>query len=273
MSVSTTQSASTKEKGPMNNEKKETKVKIAGPGPSYLDHHFRSPLNLGPRKTPTIPNGGVWSVYAETDIPTPPKYPYTAIVEIQQWRDWNSFTPDVLVTKHPNAHSRSIKMSQGTFMTFTVQLTPTERIQTKTVCQHLEPLKHRADGHKSHTAGHNVTRIRWTSDNANLLTPGFVLKEERVNEIEEMDDGTCKYRTWLTFAGMASKSLRKKYGEAYQQKIQDFARDLRERCVVLYKEDQKGGTAVEVGLGKVGAEGERLQPVAEIHSTTTTPAA
>ncbi|KAF2170919.1 hypothetical protein M409DRAFT_18890 [Zasmidium cellare ATCC 36951] len=266
--MSTTQTIPTKERGPMDNEKKETKVKVAGPGPSYLDHHFRSSLNTGPRKTPTIPNGGVWSVYAETDIPTPHNYPYQAIIQIHSWRDWNTFVPDVLVTKHPNSHSRTIKMEQGTFMTFTVQLTPSERVQTKTVCQHLEPLKHRADGHKSHVAGHNITRIRWTSDNANLLTPGFVLKQECVNEIEENDDGTCKYRTWLTFAGMASKNLKKKFGEAYQQKMQDFVRDLRERCVQLYEEDKKRGT-VDLGAGKAGAGGERMQPVTEIHSSTT----
>lgn len=155
-------------------------------------------------------------------------------------------------------------MEQGTFMTFTVQLTPTERIQTKTVCQHLEPLKHKSDGHKSHAVGHNVTRIRWTSDNANLLTPGFVLKQERVNEIEEMDDVSCKYRTWLTFAGMTSKSLRKKYGEAYQQKMQDCARDLKERCEKLYKEDQKGAT-----VGKAIVGGPKNEPKTEVNSTTS----
>lgn len=148
-------------------------------------------------------------------------------------------------------------------MTFTVQLTPTERTQTKTVCQHLEPLKHSSDGHKSHATGHNITRIRWTSDNANLLTPGFVLKQEHVNEIEEIDDRSCKYRTWLTFAGMTSKNLRKKYGEAYQQKIQDFARDLKERSAKLYKEDQKGGI-----VGKASVDGPKMQPITEVHSTT-----
>lgn len=244
-----------------NDQEPKTKTKTQGPGPSYLDHHFRSHHNTGPRKTPTIPNGGIWSVYAETDIKAPPKYAYDAIINIHDWRDWNSFIPDVLVTKHPHAHSRTLKMEQGTFMTFTVQLTPTERTQTKTVCLHLEPLKTRSDGHKSHASGGNITRIRWTSDNANLLMPGFVLKQERVNEIEETNDGNCKYRSWLTFAGMKSKNLKKKSGEAYQQRIQDFVEDLRERCEKLYREEEKGGAA------KAGTDGVRTQPITETHST------
>lgn len=90
-----------------------------------------------------------------------------------------------------------------------------------------------------------------------------MLKQEHVNEIEETTDTSCKYRTWLTFAGMTSKSLRKKYGEAYQQKMQDFVRDLKERSVKLYKEDEKGGTA-----GKASVDGQRMQPITEVHSTT-----
>lgn len=241
--MSTTTDTTAKDK-----EKENKKAKTSGPGPSYLDHHFRSNQNVGPRKTPTIPNGGVWSVYAETDIKAPPKYAYDAIVDIHSWRDWNSFIPDVLITKHPRAHSRTLKMEQGTFMTFTVQITPAERLQSKMICQHLEPLKHRADGHSTHASGGNITRIRWTSDNANLLTPGFILKQERVNEIEETgtDGNSCKYRTWITFAGMASKNLKKKYGEAYQQRVVDFVRDLRERCEKVYKEEGKNGG---VGIG------------------------
>lgn len=66
---------------------------------------------------------------------------------------------------------------------------------------------------------------------------------ETVNEIEEApeDSGGCKYRVWMTFAGMASKSLRKKSGEAYQKKVVDYVRDLKEWAEKLYAEDEKRG--------------------------------
>ncbi|EME82273.1 uncharacterized protein MYCFIDRAFT_215631 [Pseudocercospora fijiensis CIRAD86] len=184
------------------------------PGAAYTDHQFRSNAHTGPRATPTIPKGGVFSVYAEIGIPTPPQYPYEALLDIRTWREWNSFNPDVIVTKHSNPHSRDIRMEQGCFMTVSYQITSDVRKETKSVCRHLEPLKHKDDGKESHSMGGNVTRIRWTSDNANLLTPAFVLKTERVNEIEETSDGHCKYRTWLTFDGFSAKTMKKKYEKA-----------------------------------------------------------
>ncbi|CAK4030938.1 Hypothetical predicted protein [Lecanosticta acicola] len=231
---------------------------IPNTGPSYQDHHFRSNVNLGPRITPTIPDGGKWSVYAEIDIPTPPVHPYNAIIDIHDWREWNTFTPDVLVTKHPHPHSRTLKMEQGTFMTFTVQMTREERQSSKEVCRHLEPLKHVNDGHKSHESGGNVTRIRWCLDNANLLAPSFILKTERVNEIEESQDGkTCKYRTWITFSGLGANSMKKKFGEALQARVVDYCEDLKERSIKLQKEEQakrKGNTG-GVNGNAAGANG------------------
>ena len=67
------------------------------PGAAYTDHQFRSNAHTGPRATPTIPKGGVFSVYAEITIPTPPQYPYEALLDIRTWREWNSFNPDVII--------------------------------------------------------------------------------------------------------------------------------------------------------------------------------
>ncbi|KAF7192936.1 hypothetical protein HII31_05747 [Pseudocercospora fuligena] len=206
------------------------------PGAAYTDHQFRSNAHTGPRATPTIPKGGVFSVYAEITIPTPPQYPYEALLDIRTWREWNSFNPDVIITKHSNPHSRDIRMEQGCFMTVSYQITPDVRKETKSVCRHMEPLKHKDDGKESHSMGGNVTRIRWTSDNANLLTPGFVLKTERVNEIEETSDGHCKYRTWLTFDGFSAKTMKKKYEKALVARLPEFCEDLKERSMKLYQD-------------------------------------
>lgn len=207
------------------------------PGTAYTDHQFRSSNHTGPRATPTIPKGGVFSVYAEVSIPTPPHYPYEALLNIRTWREWNSFNPDVIITKHSNPHHRDLRMEQGCFMTVTYQITPDVRKETKSVCMHLEPLKHRNDGKESHKLGGNITRIRWTSDNANLLTPGFYFRSERVNEIEETPDGHTKYRTWLTFDGFSAKSLKKKYEKALMTRLPEFCEDLKERSIKMYKEN------------------------------------
>jgi hypothetical protein len=129
-------------------------------------------------------------------------------------------------------------MEQGCFMTFTVQMTPEERTSSKEVVRHLEALKTRAANNS--TTGKYVTRIRWTMDNAGILAPGFMLKTERVNEIEELEDGTTMYRTWIAFSGLGAKFVRKKYEKALQGKLVDFSRDLRKRSMQLQKKDEAG---------------------------------
>lgn len=212
------------------------------PGAAYTDHQFRSNAHTGPRPTPTIPDGGKFSVYAEITINTPPQFPYEAIVDLHSWRDWNSFNPDVIITKHPHPHSRGLRLEQGTFMTVTVQYAPGEKSQSKEVCMHLEALKTKDDGNPNHAQGGNITRIRWVSDNANYLIPRFVGKSERVNEFEEMSDGTTKYRTWIAFGGLAAKNLKKKYEKALQARVAEFCQDLKERSEQLYKQNPELGT-------------------------------
>ncbi|PPJ52948.1 hypothetical protein CBER1_11616 [Cercospora berteroae] len=208
---------------------------------AYKDHQFRSNANTGPRPTPTIPSGGTFSVYAETTIPTPPQYPYEALLDLHSWRDWNTFNPDVLITKHPSPHSRSLRLEQGTHMTITMDLgsaTGGDRFQSKEVCLLLEALKWRGDGRESHKNGGNVTRIRWVSDNANYLIPRFVMKTERVTEIEESSSSgneTCTVRTWITFSGFAAKNWKKKHEKEMQARIKGFVEDLRERCEALWE--------------------------------------
>jgi len=109
----------------------------------------------------------------------------------------------------------------------------------------LEQLKTRHDGNERHKDINNTTRIRWASDNANLMTPSFIIKTERVNDIlEGDDDNSCTYRTWITFAGMSANSVKKKYGEAWQARVVDFCEDLKSRSIALQKKEQKGAGGV-----------------------------
>ena len=72
----------------------------------------------------------------------------------------------------------------------------------------------------------------------NLIRFERQLETERVNEIEESQDGkTCKYRTWITYDGFTAGSTKKKYGEALREGIQDFCLDLKRRSEKIYKEE------------------------------------
>lgn len=134
-------------------------------------------------------------------------------------------------------------------MTFTSQMTPSEKITSKEVCQHLEQLKHRHDGNERHADTQNTTRIRWASDNANLMTPAFIMKTERVNDIVEGENDTsCTYRTWIAFAGMAAKGVKKKYGGAWQARVMDFCEDLKARSEAMYQKERKEGGGVGNGV-------------------------
>lgn len=72
-------------------------------------------------------------------------------------------------------------------------------------------------------------------DNAGLLAPGFMLKTERVCEIEELDDGTSIFRTWQTFAGLGARLVQRKWEKVLQERYLDLVRDVRRRSLILEK--------------------------------------
>lgn len=101
-----------------------------------------------------------------------------------------------------------------------------------------------------------MTRIRWTSDNANYLTPAFAFKSERVSEIEELEGDECRYRTWIAFGGFTAGRYKKKYGDAFQRLVMEFCRDLKERSEKTYTQD-----------GVVLNDAERNEDIGEVSGT------
>lgn len=192
---------------------------------------FRDPSNTGPRASHQIPNGGVFSIYAETKINAPPQAVLDAVLDVSNWKQWNTFVYDVTITSHPHAHHKNLRMMEGTNMTFHVQMTPDEQTTSKEACSHIAPLRTLANH-----ASPAVTRIRWNLHNAGLMAPGFIVKAERTNEIEDVGDGTTLYRTWQTFGGWASKTIKKKYEQTLQDRFQDWCRDLKK-----YVEEKQAG--------------------------------
>ena len=166
---------------------------------------FHDPSNTGPRTTQQIRDGGTFSVYASIAINAPTQVVYDAILDVQKWHEWNTFVPKVDITGHPHPHKGRLKMMEGTNMTFHVQMTPNEQTTSKETCSHCEPLKMRTkhgsmpladslphepslpDNLTTSAKGTEylgkapLTRIRWNLHNASIMTPGWVIKAERVS--------------------------------------------------------------------------------------------
>ena len=157
---------------------------------------FRDPSNSGPRKTHDI-EGGVFSIYAETEINAPPEAVVAALLDVQKWHEWNSFIPFVQITSHPHSHKKHLKMMEGTNMIFHLQITPEEQITTREACSHIGQIRTLANH-----AAPALTHIRWDMHNATSMLPGFLLKAQRVNEIEDLGKGKCIYRTWGVVWGL-----------------------------------------------------------------------
>ena len=118
---------------------------------------FLNPELTGPRASHNILKGGLYSSFATAHINAPPQVVYDAILNVGDWKEWNSFVYDVKITKNPNPHegtgSAKNRMTGGTCMIFYRNLTydPPEKLEGRQVVTLVEKLK--LDG-KGHTKPH-----------------------------------------------------------------------------------------------------------------------
>lgn len=190
---------------------------------------FHNPKLTGPRASKHIPGGGLFSAYGSVKINAPPQVVYDALLNVAEYKEWNTFVYDVKITKNANPHQRAgaaDRLHGGTCMIFYRKFSEDNKAEAREVVTLLEDLKLAKDGHSKPC----VTRIRWQLDNAAITTPGFLLKNEQINEIEEARDGTTIYRTWTVFAGPVAKVMRKKFEVVWRNRQQDWCRDLKEWC-------------------------------------------
>ena len=75
--------------------------------PALTGDDFHNPSLTGPRASHNIPNGGLFSAYGSVKINAPPEAVYNAILNVSEWKQWNTFVYDVKITKNPNPHDRS----------------------------------------------------------------------------------------------------------------------------------------------------------------------
>lgn len=219
---------------------------------ALLGDDFHNPKLTGPRASHNIPDGGLFSAYSSAKINAPPQVVYDAILNVGDWSKWNTFVYDVKITKNSNPHGRADlshkRITGGTCMIFYRNLTyePPKKLEARQVVTLVEKLKLSTDGHSSPC----ITRIRWSLDNAALTTPGFMMKAERINEIEEAHDGTTIYRTWEVFSGALARSIRKKFEEPWRDRLQDMTRDLKKYCEESFQSGNYVRTESVAGIGK-----------------------
>ena len=194
---------------------------------------FHDSTNTRPRASSTIPDGGTFSVYSSIDIQAPPTYVWNAIVNVSEYKEWNTFVPDVTITKQTSPQATTSTIELGSRMTFDVQMTKDTKTKSKEVVNHFETLPQAGVDSSG-----KITRIHWVLDNAGSMAPTFIIKAERTNEIEETAGGFTRYRTWEVFGGWSASVIRWMYGEALRERFQDWSRDLKKRAEELYARDQ-----------------------------------
>ncbi|KAK5728592.1 hypothetical protein LTR15_001729 [Elasticomyces elasticus] len=183
---------------------------------------FRDPTHSGHRATHDIPDGGVFSIYADIAIDAPPQAIVDALLDIQNYIKWNSYVREIEITSHPHSHKKGLKMMEGTNMVFHYNLTETEKISKRIACTHIGQLRTLANH-----APPALTHIRWDMHNAGSMTPGFLMKAQRMNEIEDLGHGKAIYRTWETFAGWRASHWKNQYEQVLKDRFQDWCRDLK----------------------------------------------
>ncbi|THW18204.1 hypothetical protein D6D23_07780 [Aureobasidium pullulans] len=176
-----------------------------------------------PRPTPTIPSGGFFSAYAEATVTAPPSTVYNALIDTSIWGDWNSFVPSVTIVKRSDDEADSIDpgIKKDMVLSFEVNMTPSMTTNSKEIVTHVDECP-------SGLQPGRITRINWIMDNKGSFTPKFILVAERVNEIEDLGDGTCIYRSWETFSGLAARIVKWKFGQALQKNFENWVTGIKQ---------------------------------------------
>jgi hypothetical protein len=190
----------------------------------------------------SMPEGGFFSVYAEAKVAAPPSSVYKTLVDTSTYGKWNTFVSSVAINKHPGPESESqdTLLKKDMVMTFTVHMSPTSATQSKELVLQVD------DCPPSTPSAGKITVVRWIMANKENYTPKFFLAAERVNEIEDLGDGTCIYRSWETFGGFAARIVKWKYGQFLQKNFEHWVSGLQQYVEEMEKRKSEQKDAVEM---------------------------
>lgn len=193
------------------------------------------------RPAVSMPEGGFFSVYAEATVAAPPSAVYKTLIDTSTYGDWNNFVSSVAINKRPESDSVSqdALLKKDMVMTFTVHMSPTSTTQSKELVLQVDDCPSTPELGKK-------TVVRWIMANKENYTPKFFLAAERVNEIEDLGDGTCIYRSWETFGGLAARIVKWKFGQGLQKNFEHWVTGLQQYVEEREKRAREQKTAVEM---------------------------
>jgi hypothetical protein len=200
---------------------------------SNHDAHFLDKHSYHARPCPGNPNP-TFSVLGHSIINAPPSAVYDALLDLPNYRNWNTFVPGATVQQPgPGATETSpTLMHTGAHFEFKVKMKETSDSLTssKEICTIAEPLKSATAEDPTPT-----TTVRWRMDSS--VFPGFqyLLKAEHVNELRDLGDGRTEYVHWESFGGVLASLVSWLNGEDLGRAFRNWADELK-----VYVESQQG---------------------------------
>ncbi|KAM0707859.1 hypothetical protein Q7P35_004508 [Cladosporium inversicolor] len=173
---------------------------------SKYDAHFLDKQSLHPRPSPTV-SSPTFSVLGHAIINAPPAAVYDALLDLPNYRNWNTFIPNAELKKSGEGAKTTdtTHMHTGAVFEFTVKMKQTSDSLTKSteICTLAEPLKT-----STPEDPFPVTKANWIYDVSGIPLMKHLLWSEHVHEIIDLGDGRTEYVHWESFGGVLATLIK-----------------------------------------------------------------
>jgi hypothetical protein len=198
---------------------------------SKYDAHFLDKHSKHPRPSPTVANP-TFSVLGHAIINAPPAAVYDALLDLPNYRHWNTFVPSAKVKQADDAKTETTHMHTGAVFEFKVKMKETsDSLTTSTeICTLAEPLKTSTPEDPTPT-----TTATWIFDVSGIPLLKHLLWSEHVNEIIDLGDGRTEYVHWEAFGGVLAMVIKWFNSEDLARSFRNWADELK-----VYVESKQG---------------------------------
>ncbi|KAK4237374.1 hypothetical protein C8A03DRAFT_44753 [Achaetomium macrosporum] len=191
-----------------------------------------------PVPTPTYGSGGTFTISCLTHIAATPRACFDVVITAADYAIWNRFCRKCTINSQPKVSSESEdndKLQLGTRFTFDVHMNlddPDGSAGRATALEVsvLEPVDDEPSEGGRRRKG---WRIAW-KQRPSLLMPGWMLRNERVQEFVEVGSGEgepeTEYRCWETFYGALAPVVRLAVGKQIERGFDAWTEGLKARA-------------------------------------------
>lgn len=190
---------------------------------SKHDSTFLDVTSTHPRPTPTVPNP-TFSAPGHAIIDAPIEDVYDALLDLDSYREWNTFVTNATVTKPAVGQANTTRMQTGTHFNLRVKMNEKASLQSsKELCISAEPVKKSSEADPTPT-----TTVRWVMDSAGTFPLlSYLLQAEHVNELTDLGDGRTDYTHWESFGGVVSYAVKWFAGDDLARHFRSWPGDLK----------------------------------------------